>query len=303
MLNSPRNVQLLELSQNKILRRPRRTMVLTRYSRVMDQNRYHALIAAYFLSRDDQQAYEALGFITHKATHETIGTSLSVNPNTIKNMRDEFDSIHDNSRQGWYQRPIRPSRQKVVEQFSGLGFDALLAVVRNITTQKISADFLDIPIAALLPIATEDDNTTGALASITNASRSITGRKAEEAFREFFLMQRQPIDGELIDCRDLATGYDFEIRNANAAVFVEVKGLAGTTGSITLTGNEWRTAKLLGNRYYIALVFEVASSARVTLFANPGGRLTPILRVVSVMQEQWNVPVTALTGDGSVTTP
>jgi len=259
----------------------------------MEQNRYKALIAAYFLSRDDERAYESLGFATHKATHDAVGACLGVNYNTIKNMRDEFDSIHATPRQGWHQRPIRPSRQRVAEQFSELSFDALLVLVRSIIKHSDSNGTVEIPRSALLEIPDSDppSRTSRPIASML---RSITGRKAEDAFKEFYLESGQPLAGELIDCREFATGYDFEIRSATTSAFVEVKGLAGSTGSITLTGNEWRTAKLFGERYYIALVFDVGGTGRVVLFQNPGNRLTPVLRVLHVMQEQWSIPAAAL---------
>lgn len=84
----------------------------------MEENNKLALIAAYYLSRFDQTAYEKLGYGGMRHTHEAIGSILNINKNTIKNMRDEFDSIHNNPRRGWYQRELRPSRKSVVNQYS-----------------------------------------------------------------------------------------------------------------------------------------------------------------------------------------
>jgi hypothetical protein len=67
-----------------------------------------ALIAAYYLSKFDSVAYEYLGFETKTKTHNEIGQILGVNPNTIKNMRDDFDSIHDNPRVGGSIPPLAP---------------------------------------------------------------------------------------------------------------------------------------------------------------------------------------------------
>ena len=47
-------------------------------------------------------------------------------------MRDEFDSIHDNPRAGWHQRPLRPSRVKVVELFDDLTEEGLSVIKKSI---------------------------------------------------------------------------------------------------------------------------------------------------------------------------
>jgi len=90
--------------------------VLICYKRMKKGNEL-ALVIAYYLSKFDKKAYESLGFGSNTRTHEQIGRRLSVNPNTVKNMRDDFDSIHPNPRAGWHQRDLRPSRRKVVEDF------------------------------------------------------------------------------------------------------------------------------------------------------------------------------------------
>lgn len=77
-----------------------------------------ALVVGYYLSKFDDIAYQNLGYGTNKKTHDAIGTHLDVNPNTIKNMRDEFDAIHDNDRVGWYQRELSVSREDVVTKYS-----------------------------------------------------------------------------------------------------------------------------------------------------------------------------------------
>ena len=72
---------------------------------------------------------------------------LGVNLNSVKNMRDEFDPLHDNLRAGWYQRPLRPSRAKVVESFQHLSEEELRDVVLEILTNPefvSSDDFSDV---------------------------------------------------------------------------------------------------------------------------------------------------------------
>jgi DNA-binding Lrp family transcriptional regulator len=59
----------------------------------MDEPNKLALIAAYHLSRDDRNALRLLQFDNFTAAFDEIGRRLGVKPNTVKNMRDEFDAI------------------------------------------------------------------------------------------------------------------------------------------------------------------------------------------------------------------
>jgi hypothetical protein len=113
----------------------------------MKENHSLALITAYYLSKYDRTAYENLGFKYSTTAHKEIGKLLGVKPNSIKNMRDEFDPLHDNPRVGWYQRPLRPSRAKVVESFQGMTEEELRDVVLEILTNPdfvASEDFADV---------------------------------------------------------------------------------------------------------------------------------------------------------------
>jgi len=75
------------------------------------------LIIAYYISKFNHLAYDNLGFGTMTDTHKAIGKILNINPNTIKNMRDDFDPLHDNGRVGWYQKPLTKSRLNVIDLY------------------------------------------------------------------------------------------------------------------------------------------------------------------------------------------
>lgn len=148
----------------------------------MKENHSLALIVAYYLSKFDSIAYKNLGFSTSSGAHKEIGRILGVKPNSIKNMRDEFDPLHDNPRVGWYQRPLRPSRSNVVESFQDLNEEELRDVVLEILMNPdfgLSDDFVDI----LQPISKRDDRRKGKAVFIV---RGPTGRKAEEIFYKPF---------------------------------------------------------------------------------------------------------------------
>ena len=90
-----------------------------------------ALIVAFYLSKFDVLAYESLGFGGSVSTHKTIGDILDVKANTIKNMRDEFDPLHDNPRKGWHQRELTGSREEVAKQYKNYTEKELLALVQK----------------------------------------------------------------------------------------------------------------------------------------------------------------------------
>jgi hypothetical protein len=98
----------------------------------MLDNHKLALIVAYFLSKYNEIALENLGYSNFTAAFEDIGFKLRVKPNTIKNMRDEFDPFHPNNRRGWYQRELRPSRLEVLEKYEELSESALLGIVEDV---------------------------------------------------------------------------------------------------------------------------------------------------------------------------
>ena len=102
----------------------------------MKESNYLSMIVAYYLSKFNEKAYEELGLGNRTESHKAIGNILGVNKNTVKNMRDEFDPLHDNPRSGWHQRPLRPSRQKIVELYQDLEESELRDLVIGILEKK-----------------------------------------------------------------------------------------------------------------------------------------------------------------------
>lgn len=101
-----------------------------------------ALVVAYYISKFDKSAYQKLGFGSSSRTHQVIGRKLDVKASTIKNMRDEFDPIHDNDRKGWYQRELTGSRLDTVKKYSSYSEDKLLSVVRDILYPHSRAQYI-----------------------------------------------------------------------------------------------------------------------------------------------------------------
>lgn len=255
------------------------------------RNPISSLIVSFYLSKFDDLAYQELGFGNKRATHQQIGKILGVNPNSIKNMRDEFDPIHDNERVGWYQRPLPPSRAKVVELFQDMLEielrDFVLGVLHD-TVFENSNDYLDI----VKSINKKDKEGSKKSMFIL---RGPTGRKAEEFFIENQNNASVPLNGELKDKREYGCGYDFEINYEEIISYVEVKGLAGDSGGIVFTSKEWDVAQKKGDDYYLAVVRNVLSIPYLQIIKNPSAKLKPKKSVYQTAQISWNVSENDLT--------
>lgn len=91
-----------------------------------------SLTIAYYLSRMNTKAVNALGYKTFRSAFDGLSKLLGQKPATIKNMRDEFDPYFDNGRAGWYQREMSPSRKEIFEQFKNTTDDELTTLVNSI---------------------------------------------------------------------------------------------------------------------------------------------------------------------------
>lgn len=248
----------------------------------MKNNNYLTMVVAYYLSKFNDSAYKSLNFGNKSKTHEAIGKILDVNRNTVKNMRDEFDPLHENKRAGWHQRELRPSRQKIVERYQHLEEEELRDYVLEILENKydqisnITTELID-----------ESDQPNSNL--IFNL-RSITGRKAEAIFEEFHKKNAQPLPGKIIDKRDYGCGYDYEINGISKA-YVEVKGLDGDKGGISFTSKEWDIAKKEGENYFLVLVKNISSNPSIEIIQNPGKVLKPKKYIFTTSQIRWNLPI------------
>ena len=248
----------------------------------MERQNVLGMICGYYLSRFDQQAYARLGDGTQSATHKALAETLSVPADSIKNWRDEFDPVHDNARQGWHKRGMYTSRKRVIEAFSDLSEPELYAIVSALLQQPDGKSAGEI-VASLAVDRIEADDKTA-----TFALRGPTGINAESAFIDYHQQTGLPVAGELRDCRHDQCGYDFAI-DAPVLVAIEVKGLSGQTGGISLTDKEWRIAQDMGDCYYLAVVRNVGSTPEVSLVQDPASLLDPVMRLYTTVQVSWSV--------------
>jgi hypothetical protein len=221
-----------------------------------------ALICAFFLAKFGSSGLDKLGYSNWKEAFAGLGKELGVNPNTVKNMRDEFDPCFG-QRKGWYQRPLRPSRQALYDMFSEASLAEMLLYVRNCLGPRASSGlqhaFLESTLNAL------DGNFSYSRAV---SSQMETGKKAERLFKERFKRLR-PGEGPLEDKTESGCGYDFHAGPPKKRSFYEVKGLKASSGSVRFTEKEWATAKRHKKRYHLAFVTDINRSPKIRLFNNP----------------------------------
>jgi hypothetical protein len=213
---------------------------------------------------------------------------LGVPSRSIRNWRDEFDPVHDNSRQGWRNRKMHPSRSRVVQALSDMTEPALLALVRGTMKNPHGSEA-----RILAQVIGEEEEDDGAA---TFSLRGPTGKMAEEAFERHHARTGDPAGGALLDRRHEQCGFDYEIASDGVQAFVEVKGLAGHAGGVTFTDKEWATARSYGDRYFLAVVRNVVSQPRVSIYRNPGYLFDAIMRVYPVVQVGWSIGEKALRG-------
>jgi len=244
-----------------------------------------ALIVAYYLSKYDRIAYKSLGYDSLTKAHTEIGRTLNVNPNSVKNMRDEFDPIHNNQRVGWYQRELRPSRQKVIELFQRLSEEEL----RDVALEILNNPYFSNSDEGSEIVSSLERKTSKREKSKVFIPRGSTGKKAEEYFINYHRDSGQPVIGHLKDTRDLGCGYDFEIHNKKNTFYIEVKGLDSTDGGVSFTSKEWDVARKFGQRYFLVVIRNVSSEPKFQIVQNPVCKLDANKNIYATVQVQWNV--------------
>ena len=219
------------------------------------------LVVGYAMSRLDTNYLTARGHRTWKAAIEEAARAFSVPATSVRNVRDEFDPYHDNPRRGWRNRPMQPSRVRVLEDLREVGADALLVLVDQLLARDPSAaaDAVDALAVAPRPIHNV-------------AERLLTGRRAESYFLAHTRELVQLNVADLIDCRDAACGYDFAESGTGGRV-IEVKGLKANRGEILFTDREWTEAASRGAHYWLIVVGRLDDVPGARVIENPRAAL------------------------------
>jgi hypothetical protein len=229
---------------------------------------YESLIVAYAMSRLDRRFLETLALPSWSAAFKAIGYQIDTKPASLKNLRDEFDPVHENTRRGWINRPMRPNRQRVIAEFSELSDDGVMEIVRRILSRD--------------PVVTNEvvEPLVVSRSRLENvAERLRTGRLAEE----FFLRESKNICGigkeDIVDRRNDAQGFDFAVLS-RSSLTIEVKGLSVAAGDILFTDLEWNVARQNREEYWLVIVGCLPDEPLAKLLVDPFARL----RVRSVIE-------------------
>lgn len=241
-----------------------------------------ALIVAFYLSKYDERAYLNLGYGNASDTHKKIGEILEVKSSSVKNMRDEFDPLHTNNRVGWYQRALRPSRQRVFDLLNEVSEISLRAIVLNLLdsneNQELSAALESVDIKE----GDQDNNKTEL------NTRAMTGEQAElyflkhwkDHYPEFITIENRTKDG---------CGYDFKVISDSSTRYIEVKGMKSFKGGVLLTDKEWKIAHDETDTFDLVIVSDLENSPKVQIITNVANKLQPTMQIQTVIQVSWSV--------------
>lgn len=253
----------------------------------MEEKNKLALIIAFYFSKFDRVAVENLGYKSFSEAFKVIGEILAVKPASIKQMREQFDPYHENTRVGWYQRPLSSSRRDVMNQYGGFSEAALRAIVLDILKTVRSGEQTDDNYTKY--ISDKDNFPISRESSSIYTTRGITGQSAEELF--LALYNEGEINGFSVPLKDTrlnGTGYDFEMIADPNYVF-EVKGLRAEKGSVLFTDHEWKVAQNLREKYFVVLLFNLDEKVKVSIVQNPYEILKPKMQFYPIMQVNWQV--------------
>jgi hypothetical protein len=249
----------------------------------MEDSHKLALYVSYYLSRFNDQALLNLGYSTWNNAFDDIADKLKVNRHSVKNWRDEFDPLFEH-RAGWHQRPMIPSRIRVVQALENLDEFQIREIVQDIISGNIQNDREELE--QLLNVVITDDNKNSTSKFVVRAP---TGRAAEEYFIKYFLENKKPIDGNLIDCRDLGVGYDFRIESGDKINFIEVKGLSAFSGGVLFTHKEWTVAQKENDYYFLCVVSNINENPQVIFIQNPGNKFNAKRNIYTSIQISWSI--------------
>ena len=221
--------------------------------------RERLILAGLYLSKYDSLGLRKLGFKTFTEAFNVIGYALGSQPASIKNYRDEFDPIVSKRRKGWRKRPTRAYCLKVFDAYNKLDFEIFAGLMEA---------FVGYDENAWSELQEKDKRRDG---ESRFAERLTTGLAAERYFESVQPSLLEFKDYVVENTTRLGCGYDFLLTKARGEqpLAVEVKGLKGRTGSISLTPKEYQAATKLDERFYLFVVKDFCRSPYHQIFRNP----------------------------------
>ena len=239
-------------------------------------SRQKAMLAGMFLSKFDKEGLRRLGFKTLREACNVIGAALGVHFRSVRNYRDEFDPVLSATRKGWENRPMRPDRKAMLEQYSELKLPEFADLLKRVVYRNPEID-------AILEAA---ETRQGEDSSF--ARRLITGQAAEEYFRKNYRKVPEFSGLRLQDTTGFGCGFDFRLSAENISYGVEVKGIKESSGSVVLTEKEHRVADIMRGDFFLFVVKNLAETPAHETHRDPlHGRLRFQRVERAVTQVNW----------------
>lgn len=212
--------------------------------------RDRSILTGLFLSKFDRRGLDALGFGSFTEAFNVLGYSIGAKPASIKNYRDEFDPMFPNPRSGWHKRAMRDYCKKLHNEYSGLPMSEFAGLVKGFVK-----DF---------SVVEKDGD-----ASDTVAKRLVTGRAAEQYFRQSYKDEERFEHCDMEDMTQAACGYDFKLSCPRGFYLVEVKGLSADKGTVSLTEKEFKVAESYGGKFCLFTVLNFSETPYHRAYFDP----------------------------------
>ena len=243
-------------------------------------SRQKAMLAGMFFSKFDKEGLRRLGFKTLREAYNVIGAALGVPFRSVRNYRDEFDPTLSTTRKGWENRPIRPDRKALLDEYGDKELPEFTNLLKRIIYRNPEID------AILEAVEAEQDEDS------SFARRLITGQAAEEYFRKNYRTIPEFSSLRLQDTTGFGCGFDFRLSAENISYGVEVKGIKEPSGSIILTEKEYRVAGIMQDNFFLFVVKNLAEAPAHEMHQDPlRGDLRFRRAERSVTQVSWTATV------------
>lgn len=236
------------------------------------------ILVGLYLSKYDSLGLKRLGFDSFAEAFNVVGYAMGSKPASIKNYRDEFDPLFPNRRKGWHKRKTRAYCLRAFEEYKSLDFESFTGLVES---------FVGYDENALSEV--QYKRKPGDRESHF-AQRLITGLAAERYFESVRPSLSEFKGYAVQNTTSLGCGYDFRLDNEPSKDFlaVEVKGLNGAKGTLSLTPKEHATATAMKDRFFLFVVRNFRESPFHEIFQNPlSGKLKFRKKERVIVQASW----------------
>jgi hypothetical protein len=236
------------------------------------------ILVGLYLSEYDSLGLKRLGFDSFVEAFNVIGYAMGSKPASIKNYRDEFDPLFPNRRKGWHKRKTRSYCLRVFEEYKRLDLESFTGLIQSFVGYNENTWS-----------ESRRKKKPGDRQSHF-AQRLITGLAAEQYFESVRPSLPEFKGYAAQNTTSLGCGYDFRLRADRDKDFlaVEVKGLNGIRGTLSLTPKEHEIATELRDRFFLFVVRNFRESPFHEIFRNPlSSSLTFRKKETVVVQVSW----------------